>query len=276
LGASARFKDTLTGRKSDLLMTPMTISDLADFGREDLSRRFLRGGLPPFFLEDNPPERWFQEWLDAFWAKDIQELFRLERRHSFQKFLELLMTQSGGIFEASRFARPCELSRTTISNYMAVLEATFVVSVLRPFTTHRPAEIVAAPKVYGFDTGFVCYFKGWHELRSDDVGILWEHLVLNEIQAQLQTRRVHYWRNKGGNEVDFILAGRGKKPIAIECKWSASNFDPAGMQAFRRHYEKGENYVVVNDVDRTVRRSFGNIEVILTNISGLIRALRAS
>ena len=276
LGASARFKDTLTGRKSDLLMTPMTISDLVDFGREDLRRRFLRGGLPPFFLEDNPPERWFQEWLDAFWAKDIQELFRLERRHSFQKFLELLMTQSGGIFEASRFARPCEVSRTTISNYLAVLEATFVVSVLRPFTTHRPAEIVAAPKVYGFDTGFVCYFKGWHELRSDDLGILWEHLVLNEIQAQLQTRRVHYWRNKGGNEVDFVFAGRGKKPIAIECKWSASNFDPAGMQAFRRHYEKGENYVVVNDVDRPVRRSFGNIEVILTNISGLIRALRAS
>ena len=276
LGASARFRDTLAGRKSDLLMTPMTISDLADFGRTDLRHRLLRGGLPPFFLEDNPPERWYQEWLDAFWAKDIQELFRLERRHSFQKFLELLMTQSGGIFEASRFARPCEVSRTTISNYLAVLEATFVVSVLRPFTTHRPAEIVAAPKVYAFDTGFVCYFKGWHELRSDDLGILWEHLVLNEIQAQLQTRRIHYWRNKRGNEVDFVLAGREKKPIAIECKWSASNFDPVGIQAFRRHYEIGENYVVVNDVDRPVRRSFGNIKVTLTNIPGLIKAVRAS
>jgi uncharacterized protein len=276
LGASARFRDTLAGRKSDLLMTPMTISDLADFGRADLRHRLLRGGLPPFFLEDNPPERWYQEWLDAFWAKDIQELFRLERRHSFQKFLELLMTQSGGIFEASRFARPCEVSRTTISNYLAVLEATFVVSVLRPFTTHRPAEIVAAPKVYAFDTGFVCYFKGWHELRSDDLGILWEHLVLNEIQAQLQTRRIHYWRNKRGNEVDFVLAGREKKPIAIECKWSASNFDPVGIQAFRRHYEIGENYVVVNDVGRPVRRSFGNIKVTLTNISGLIKAIGAS
>ena len=276
LGASARFRDTLAGRKSDLLMTPMTISDLADFGRADLRHRLLRGGLPPFFLEDNPPERWYQEWLDAFWAKDIQELFRLERRHSFQKFLELLMTQSGGIFEASRFARPCEVSRTTISNYLAVLEATFVVSVLRPFTTHRPAEIVAAPKVYAFDTGFVCYFKGWHELRSDDLGILWEHLVLNEIQAQLQTRRIHYWRNKRGNEVDFVLAGREKKPIAIECKWSASNFDPVGIQAFRRHYEIGENYVVVNDVDRPIRRSFGNIKVTLTNIPGLIKAVRAS
>lgn len=274
LGASARFKDTLTGRKSDLLMTPMTFSDLADFGSEDLQRRFLRGGLPPFFLEENPPERWFQEWMDAYWAKDIQELFRLERRHSFQRFLELLMVQSGGIFEASRFARPCEVSRTTISNYLAVLEATFVVSVIRPFTTHRPAEIVAAPKVYGFDTGFVCYYKGWHELRSDDLGILWEHLVLNEIQAQLQTRQVHYWRNKGGNEIDFVLAGRGRQPIAIECKWSASNFNPAGLQAFRRQYEKGMNYLVVKDVDRPFRKSFGNIEVILTNIADLTKALR--
>ncbi|HEX5680713.1 MAG TPA: AAA family ATPase [Desulfobacterales bacterium] len=106
LGASARFKDTLTGRKSDLLMTLMTISDLADFGREDLRRRFLRGGLHPFFLEDNPPERWFQEWLDAFWAKDIQELFRLERRHSFQKFLELLMTQSGGDLRSQPLRSP--------------------------------------------------------------------------------------------------------------------------------------------------------------------------
>jgi len=276
LGASSRFKDTLAGRKLEIWLPPMIFCDSKDLGREDLTQRLHRGGLPPFLLARSYPESEYREWVEAYWARDIMELFRLERRHSFQKFLELLMTQSGGIFEASRFARPCEVSRTTISNYLAVLEATFVVSVLRPFTTHRPAEIVAAPKVYGFDTGFVCYFKGWHELRSDDVGILWEHLVLNEIQAQLQTRRVHYWRNKGGNEVDFILAGRGKKPIAIECKWSASNFDPAGMQAFRRHYEKGENYVVVNDVDRTVRRSFGNIEVILTNISGLIRALRAS
>jgi hypothetical protein len=185
------------------------------------------------------------------------------------------MTQSGGIFEASRFARPCEVSRPTISNYLAVLEATFVVRVLRPFTSHHPSEIVAAPKVYGFDTGFVCDFKGWHELRSGDLGILWEHLVLNEIQAQLQTRRIHYWRNKRGNEVDFILAERGKKPIAIESKWSASNFDPAGMQAFRRQYKEGENYVVVNDVDKPVRRSFGNLDAVLTNIAGLIKALQA-
>lgn len=276
LGASSRFKDTLAGRKTDLLMTPMVTSDLTDFDCNDLQRRFLRGGLPPFFLEDQFPERWFQEWIDAFWAKDIQELFRLERRHSFQKFLELLLNQSGGIFEASRLARPCEVSRTTIGNYLSVLESTFVVTVIRPFSTNRPAEILAAPKVYGFDTGFICYFKGWHELRPDDSGILWEHYVLNEIQAQLQTRRIHYWRDKRGHEVDFVLKGRGKNPVAIECKWSTSSFDPSGMQAFRRQYEKGDNYVVVNDAPKPARRTFGNIDVTLTNISDLIKAVRVA
>jgi len=275
LGASSRFKDTLAGRKTDLLMTPMVASDLVDFDCNDLQRRFLRGGLPPFFLEDHLSEVWFQEWVDAFWAKDIQELFRLERRHSFQKFLELLLNQSGGMFEASRLARPCEVSRTTIGNYLSVLESTFIFTVIRPFSTSRPAEIVSVPKVYGFDTGFVCYFKGWHELRPDDMGVLWEHYVLNELQAQLQSRRIHYWRDKRGHEVDFVLAERGGNPIAIECKWSASSFDPAGMQAFRRQYEKGENYVVVNDENKPVRRSFGTISVILTTIHDLIKTLRA-
>jgi hypothetical protein len=275
LGASSRFKDTLAGRKTDLLMTPMVSEDLNDFDCHDLERRFLRGGLPPFFLEDILPESWFQEWVDAFWAKDVQELFRLERRHSFQKFLELLLAQSGGIFEASRLARPCEVSRTTIGNYLAVLDATFIVTIVRPFSTSRPAEIVAAPRVYGFDTGFVCYFKGWHELRPDDMGPLWEHYILNELQAQLQTRRIQYWRDKRGHEVDFVLAGRGGQPTAIECKWSAAGFDPSGMQAFRRQYERGENYVVVNDVDRAVSRSFGTLSAVVTNLPGLLKALRA-
>ncbi len=123
LGASTRFRDTLAGRKLELWLTPMLTKDLEDFGIIDLPRRLLRGGLPPFFLADALPEREFQEWIDSFWAKDIQELFRLERKQSFQKFVELLMSQSGGIFEASSFAAPCGVSRTTIANYLAVLEA---------------------------------------------------------------------------------------------------------------------------------------------------------
>jgi predicted AAA+ superfamily ATPase len=61
------------------------------------------------------------------------------------------------MFEASSYARPCEVSRTTIANYVAVLEATFAVHVIRPYAEGGRAEITSAPRVYGFDTGFVCH-----------------------------------------------------------------------------------------------------------------------
>jgi len=273
LGASTKFKDTLSGRKRDIWLTPMMTRDLADFGNEELAHRFLRGGLPPFFSPKKLPEKDFQEWMDAYWAKDIQELFRLERRDSFQRFVELILAQSGGIFEATKFARPCEVSRTTISNYLNVLQLTHVAHVIRPFSRHRQSEIVAAPKVYAFDTGFACYYKGWNELRPDDFGYLWEHFVLNEMQAVLQTRDVNYWRDKRGHEVDFVYLRRGHQPIAIECKWSADEFDPRNIVAFRNHHPGGENYVVSADIERSFAKKRRDLTFRFVRLETMIKKL---
>jgi predicted AAA+ superfamily ATPase len=261
LGASRKFRDTLTGRKRDIWLTPMTLSDLADAKATGLEHRLLRGGLPPFFLEPEVDERDFQEWMDAYWAKDIQEMFRLERRDSFQKLTELILAQSGGIFEATHFAGPCEVSRPTITNYLRVLEATYVAHIIRPYSARKSSEIVSAPKVYGFDTGFICNYRGWQQLRREDLGSLWEHFVLNEIMARMHTRNVFYWRDKRGHEIDFVLAVRGGNPVAIECKWSADNFDAANLKAFRHQHPKGENVVLATDVKAHFQRNYESLKV---------------
>jgi hypothetical protein len=247
----------------------MMTTDLADFGETDLPHRLQWGGLPGFFLSPELPERDYEEWMDSYWARDIQELFRLERRWGFQRLLELLLTQSGGVFEATRFAGPCEISRPTVTSYLGVLEATSVVHVIRPFSTHRPKEIIAAPKVYGFDTGFVCHHRGWTELRPEDLGDLWEHYVLNEIHARTQGQAVHYWRNKTGHEVDFVLPKRGGPPVAIECKWSASGFDARNLRVFRHQYPEGENWLVAEDVDRPYERTIDDMRVEFMGIGDL-------
>lgn len=270
LGASARFRDTLAGRKTELWLTPMIQADLPDFGNLDLPHRFLHGGLPPFFLAQELPERDFQEWMDAFWAKDIQELFRLERRAAFQRFVELLMAQSGGLFEATRFAAPCEVSRGTITNYLAVLEATGLALILRPFSSRCSHEIVAAPKVYGFDTGFVCVHRGWTHLRPEDLGRLWEHYVLNEIVARMQHVGVRYWRDKQGHEVDFVLVRRGQPPLAIECKWSANDFEAKSLKTFATRYPKARHFVVAQDVDRAFTKHFDSLEVRFSSLDSFI------
>jgi hypothetical protein len=261
LGASARFRDTLAGRKAEVWLTPMCVADLAAFGNTDLPHRTLHGGLPEFFLSRRIPEADVQEWMDAFWAKDVLELFRLERRASFQRFAELVFADSGGIFEATRFARPCEVSRQTIMNYLAVLEATFVAHVVRPFSGGSTAEIIAAPRVYAFDTGFVCQHRGWRELRREDLGALFEHLVLNELHANIGSRgSIRYWRAKAGPEVDFVLDRPGR-PVAIECKWSAGSFEPDGMHSFRRRHPGSINIVVAGDVERPFERRYGALRV---------------
>ncbi|MFO7980183.1 MAG: DUF4143 domain-containing protein [Candidatus Aminicenantes bacterium] len=79
------------------------------------------------------------------------------------------------------------------------------------YLPRKSTEIVSAPKVYAFDTGFVCHYKGWTSLRNEDLGLLWEHFVLNEILARNQERRLHYWRDKRHHEVDFVLPKKDRR-----------------------------------------------------------------
>ena len=252
LQATSKFRDSLSGRKEEVWLTPMIEADRGSAGGS-LVNRLDRGGLPPLFLDFS--ERYVQEWMDAYWARDVQELFRLERRSSFVRFVELVLARSGGIFEATAFAGPAEVSRTTVANYLAVLETTKVAHVVRPFSSRRSTEIVRAPKVYGFDTGFVRTFRGWGELRDDDLGQLWEHYVLNELHARAGVADVRHWRSTKHQEVDFVLVRRGYPPLAIECKWRADGReDLSGLRAFRRAYPEGDSLVVASDIEHPFER----------------------
>ena len=280
LGASAKFKDTLTGRKKSIWLTPLLFQEMQLFGTEDLRHRFLFGGFPSYFEKKKLPESEFQEWVDAYWAKDIQELFSIGKRSSFQKFAELLLANSGGMFEATRFTAPCEVSRQTTANYLAVLQETFVVHVIRPYSTHKTTEIVTAPKVYGFDTGFVCYAKGRRELRADDLGLMWEQCVLNEIHGQLQTRTINYWRDKRGHEIDFVLPQRSDESrAAIECKFTIGQDDLVrsevgkNFEAFRESYPNGDNFIVASNVYAPYKKKYKHLTITFVNPTSLIKKL---
>jgi predicted AAA+ superfamily ATPase len=274
LAASKKFKDTLSGRKIVIELRPLIEADLNAFANNKnikkstktnalLEKRFLYGGMPENYLSDELPEYAFEEWIDSYWSKDIQELYELRSKFAFQKFMELLFIQSGGIFEASKFATDCKVSSPTISNFLHVLEETFVIDVLRPYHKRKNSEIVSAPKVYAFDTGLACYLKGWSSLRNEDLGIFWEHFVLNELKAQLQNNAdILYWRNKKKQEVDFIIKKkRSQTVIAIETKWQTKHFSPDNLQAFRELHPEGENFLIANDIQESYTKNYTNLKV---------------
>ncbi len=251
LAAKAKFSDTLTDRKTDLWLTPVLVSELGDFS-SSIEDRMLYGGLPRFLIEKNQDETDRLDWLEQFWAKDVSELFRIEKRHSFLKFCQLLLAQSGSLFEATAFGTSCEVSRQTIMNYLAALEIVHFAHIIRPFTQKKSQEILTQPKVYGPDTGFVCAFKGIEKIRDTDRGDLLEHLTLNEVHGVLGRKDiVHYWRTKQGHELDFVLCPRqGRDPVAIECKANHRKFDPTALFEFRRLYPAGENWLVCLSLNR--------------------------
>lgn len=262
LAAKKKFSDTLAGRKREVRLVPMIWADVEESGQLDLDHRFVHGGLPPFFLAPSPDDKDYEEWIDSYWAKDLSELFVIDKKNAFMKFVELVFAQSGGLFEAQSFTGPCEISRPTAQHYLSILETTLLATALRPYFGGGATEIKSQPKVYAFDTGFVAYFKGWESLRDDDRGSLLEHLVLGELSARFDPTRLHYWRDKQHHEVDFVVeVGRRRELLAIECKTSPSKFDPAALLAFRRRYPQGKNVVATVKQAEPETRRYGDVEV---------------
>ena len=210
LAATQKFRDSLTGRKRVVEFVPVLHEELTAFGIADPGERLKRGGLPPALLAGEPNAEFYGEWLDSYFARDVQELFRLEKRAGFLRVFELLLRQSGGMLDATRLAAESGISRPTVTNWLEVYQITHAAHLVRPFSAGGRREIVAQPKVFGFDTGFVCHARGWDDLRPEDCGLLWEHLVLDTLIAA-GVPKVQFWRDKQQREVDFVVP-RGVMP----------------------------------------------------------------
>ena len=243
LAATQKFQDSLTGRKRVVNFVPVLHEELQSFGIADVGERLLRGGLPPALLSPTYDSEFYGEWLDSYFARDVQELFRLEKRAGFLRVLEILFRQSGGLLDVSKIATESQISRPTVMNWLEVYQITHAANLVRPYSAGGRREIIAQPKVFGFDTGLICHARGWNSLRPDDCGVLWEHLVLDTLIAA-GIPKIHFWRDKQQREVDFVVPTGRDSVNAIECKWKPEAFETRGLKAFRNQYPKGKNYVV--------------------------------
>jgi len=274
LAATEKFRDSLTGRKRSIHLLPVLYEELEAFGVSDIRRRLLHGGLPEPLLADEKDPEFFSEWLDSFYARDVQELFRVGKRKSFLALVELLMRASGGLAEITSLSKAAGLTRPTVSSYLDILQVTHLITVVRPYHAGGRQEVLRQPKIYAFDTGFVTHFRGWESLRDEDCGPLWEHLVLETLQAHVDPDRIHFWRDRSKREVDFVVTGARSRAIAIECKWNPDRFSGRALAAFRKLHPKGRNYVVSPQTGRAYTREVGDHEVTFLNLEQLVGELR--
>lgn len=276
LAATSKFSDSLTGRKRAIHLVPVLPIELENFGIKDLKERLLKGGLPPALLAEEIDHSFYAEWIDSFFARDVQELFRVEKRSGFLRLLEILIKDNAGLVQINNLANYAGITASTVNNYLQMLETTHAVYCLRPFHGGGTREVTKQPKYYAFDTGFVAYFHGWNSLRPDDCGDLLENLALETLLSIPQLRKINFWRDKEKTEIDFVCPREEDHIDAIECKWSSDAFEIKPFIRFRSLYPKGKNYVVSSQVGAPYTRRIKDIPVTFVSIYDFQAQMTAS
>lgn len=134
LEATKKFRDSLTGRKQMIYLPPVLWSECIDkFNIKELDRRLLHGGLPEPLLSKTKNATFFSEWMDSFYARDIQELFGIRNRTGFMKLLHLLLRQSGSLIDYTHLAQLSDLSRHTVKAHVEAMSIAHAVFLLPPF-----------------------------------------------------------------------------------------------------------------------------------------------
>lgn len=257
LAATRKFRDSLAGRKSSVHLLPVPWREAPSFGIADLDRRLLHGGFPEMLLAGSPSPAFFEEWLESYYARDIQELFGVRNRSGFLSLLKLAFLRSSGLLDITDLAKEVGLSRPTVMSHLDAMEIAHAIVRIPPYHGGGHREIVSRPKLFGFDTGMICHVRGWAEIRETDRGHLWEHLVLDELRSIHAEKPIHYWRDKSGREIDFVVARGGTLVDTFEAKIDPTKYDATGLTAFRSLYPAGSDFLVCPYISKpyTVRQA---------------------
>ena len=202
----------------------------------------LDGGLPPVALGDAASrELWFLGYEQTYLERDLRDLSQVADLVAFRNLLRLAALRTGQMLNQSELARDSKLPSSTVSRYLGLLEASFLVTRLSPFLRSRASRLIKAPKIFMTDSGIAAHLAAVTDLSPTSGeplrGALLETYVCQNLMAilgaHLPRARVDFWSVQGRHEVDFVVTA-GRTSLAIEVK-AATRFgerDLAGLRAF--------------------------------------------
>lgn len=230
-------QEFLTGRHLEALVLPLSYREMGEVKEVNL----IYGQYPAVVLAEKK-EILLQQLYTDYIKKDIIEILKIGKPDVMEKLVKLMAHSSGQLVNYNQLATDCRVSAPTIQHYLSILENTYTLSRVSPFVGNKRNEITSNPKYYFIDNGFrnqaLRQFAA-PSLRSDS-GLLIESAIYQELlkyKAQtFSSFDIHFWRTKGGAEVDFILYFNDDLIIPIEVKYSNMN-GPMVSRSYRSYIE---------------------------------------
>ena len=220
--------ETLAGRAGVFELLPMSIQEVT--GKIDLDNlnQILYNGLyPSICAKKNIAKFFYPSYVRTYLEKDVRDLLQMKDQIRFTKFLKLCAARIGSLFNASELGAEVGVSSKTISHWISVLQASYLITLLPPYYENIPKRLVKSPKLYFNDPGLACYLldiETPQQLDRDKMrGAIFENMIVMEAIKHRYNMGleggVFFYRDSNQNEVDILIKQEGEL-TAIEVKSS--------------------------------------------------------
>lgn len=262
-GSSAR---KLRRTSSDLLGGRALLRHMYPFLAYELGSNFslykvLQTGLVPIIWASSNPLDKLRTYVGVYLKEEVQAEGLVRQIGNFARFMEVVSFSHGSVLNTTEIARESQVKRTTIDNYLHILEDLLLAFILPIFTRRAQRAIISHPKFYYFDVGIYRYLrpKGPLDREAELEGPALEGLVGQHLKAWVQSQKENhqfaFWRTKTGLEVDFVIYGpQGFWGIEVKRTETLSPDDAKGLKAFKEEYPEAECFIVYGGKRRTVYR----------------------
>lgn len=223
-----RVTQSLAGRTAVFELMPLSYSETKDLTADvPLDKLLFNGFYPAIYSGRNVPEFLYPAYMKTYLDRDVRDLLQIKDMMQFHIFIKLCAGRIGSLFKASELANEIGVSPNTISSWLSVLQASYIVTLLPPYFENTSKRLTKMPKLYFLDTGLSCYLLGIEspeQLSRDKMrGALFENFVVTEALKQRYNQgkesNLYFYRDSNQNEIDLLLK-RNTRLYGIEIKSS--------------------------------------------------------
>lgn len=231
----AKSAESMAGRTIPLTLLPLSLNEIPDNDsiRTTTNDLMYFGGYPRIWTA--PPSAAnmiLQSYIDTYVERDIRQLLNIKDLNKFIKFLGLCAGRVGTELNRSSLAVETGITVATVDSWLSVLEASYVIWLLPPWSTNLNKRLTKSPKLYFCDTGILCTLLGIMEPRQLETyplrGAIFENMVINNFLKESfnlgKRPQLSFFRDKTGREID-LMAESSDGIRLFEIK-SSTGFNP--------------------------------------------------
>lgn len=236
---------SLAGRTAILKLLPFSIEELSGAGDlPSLDRLLLAGFYPRIYDMGLEPTRAMGDYVETYVERDLRRLINVRELGLFEKFLRLCAGRSGQLLNLQSLANDTGISHTTARGWLTILEASYIIYVLKPYYRNISRRLIKSPKLYFYDVGLASYLLGIEnegQVGRDPLrGNLFEGMVVMEaLKFRLNRGKrdnMSFYRDSSGNEVDLVLEfGSSVFPVEIKGGVTISRDYFQGLHRFEKN-----------------------------------------